>query len=319
MDSDVHQIDRVLVKKLMNLMVSDYVDVFLMADDQSRAIKLLELLLYFDLKCAYRYLKKCVKLIVLDGEMLLRANSIAKFVLCRFVEICLDDLFDKYYKGNDIISECFMICSNAPTILRTVCHYIFNTCRKVNENDSINMLGFRAVSLLVIFEFYIGKILKIYKNDPVQIMECNKIKNISKFDKDANVMMMSLIKMLTCHNIGTALILKNDVVDTVPKNLIDITQDLELLDSMHCFGEDTTIISVMCEQIKSNMGCHIGLRDSFSSHSCSSIECEIKNKDFPQKQQKTTNGPKIINFLEEIRMCFQKRKRSDNEKDPEPN
>lgn len=167
------------------------------AKDASYGIKFLELLLHYEkYDAALKFLAKCVDMIDWDGQLILRQDNIAIQILSGFVSICLKQSFAKHYTGTNLLGECFLICSDAPQILRCVCHLIFKICGIKNPSDSKNLIGYRAISSLIIFRYCLGEIVNRNLHDETVMMECKKIKDISSFGENCNPMIISLIKML---------------------------------------------------------------------------------------------------------------------------
>ncbi|QKF94553.1 Ras GTPase activating domain protein [Fadolivirus algeromassiliense] len=206
-------------EEFIDTIVSKHSDIFLNINDSFFGIKLLELLVHYGQhNTLCRYLEKCVNLIISESDLILRSDCIATNILSRFVEICLTEPFNKFCNQKDILSECFILCSNAPDILRYVCYLLFNACSKINPSDPINMLGYRAVSILVIFRFYNGTIANKHLHNKEIINECKKLQSIARFDDVPNTMIMSLIKMIIAYDIGNSLTYKFNE-ETINNNL----------------------------------------------------------------------------------------------------
>lgn len=225
---------RLVEDELVNTLVVKHADVFLNITDASYGIKLLELLLHYkNHNSLCRFLEKCVNAIVVDSGLVLRGDSTASNILGKFVEISLNEVFEKYYTGKDILGECFIVCSNAPSILRYICYLIFNACAKLNSSDNVNMIGHRAVSILIIFRYYLGVIINRNLHDKSVIVECKRIQSLASFDQDANPMIMSLIRMLISYDVGEQInfrLTNNNVVE----NLVTIIGFLrEVVDKSH--------------------------------------------------------------------------------------
>lgn len=219
--------------QFLNIMIDDHLDVFIDINNKNtiQGTRLLELLVHYNKNdTVFRYLVRCVRMIMVGSSLTLRSDSTATKILVKFVEICLDDLFDKYYTGKNLIGDIFVICSNAPNALRYVCYTIYSMYNNLNLQSDI--AGYRAICTLIIFRYYLAKVISKKPTKDV-IEECKKIQEIANFNKEeGDITMMSLVKILISFDIGGSISfnLNDNIVDEYLLDIITLIKTIpELL------------------------------------------------------------------------------------------
>lgn len=199
-NQEIKDID-VLTDKFLDNLLNNHLELFLDHDDSQYASRLFELLLkYGTHEKICNFLLKCIQLSVGISTLTLRSDNVAIAMLNKFVELCLIDVFNKYYEGN-ILGDLFVICSNAPTILRFMCKEMFKAFNEFNSDNS--NAGYRAVCNLIVFRYYLSKIINM-DNEKKTRDECKRINSLGNFnanDTENDASMMSLVKMLIADDI----------------------------------------------------------------------------------------------------------------------
>lgn len=168
------------------------------------SIKLIEILIFLNMKSQLlAFLEICINEVAKDQDNLLRTNCNATLILEKFVEICMDDEFEKHYRGENLLGELFIIASNAPRLLRIICRKLLDATNKNNQN-----LGIRGVYVLVAFKYYLSKIINLNVNDENKISECSAFHKTINKDLEMNNSIISLINMLILDNVGNNITFK---------------------------------------------------------------------------------------------------------------
>lgn len=238
---------------LINKLFYKHTSIFFDKCSSKYPIELLELIIHYQLTdLLFDYLYMCISEVVKNPENILRSDDNYSIILTRFVEICLDSKFNDINVSDNLVGNLFIICSDAPKFFRKVCNKLLD---EANKLDSI--LGYRAVSTLVIFRYYLAKIIIGNITDRSKIMECKTFQKNINFDmtldenhnKSINSTILSLIKIITAEEIGGDMIftLSDTVVNKYIEHVIDVCS-LE-------FNDDLEIIRLcneICININSN-------------------------------------------------------------------
>lgn len=260
----------------------DYLDLMLSNPNSKYSLSLLELIIHYDMHNALDiYVDKCISITMQLHDNVLRIDENAGRVFTRIIELCLDKIFDENFDITNLIGSLFVICSNAPRILRKVCLAIFNAGAKIDE-----FLGYRTVCMILIFRYYIGKVMMKNMTNPNVLIECKKIQSMANFNNLSNYVMMSLVRILIADDIGDDFILKlcDSVVNNHCENLMDFC--LHMLPENTDFSDICKLIEL---DIKSFQLTHplqqdYPLQQSHPSHSLHSIKVKRIHKSNSVKQ-----------------------------------
>jgi len=217
---------------LLNKVVARYTSLFLDQRSSKYAVELLELVIHYELTdLLLDYLNLCITEIIKNPENVLRANDNYSVILTRFVEICLDKKFDNVYCNDNLLGNLFIICADAPQILRKVCNKLFNDANKLDP-----ILGYRAVCILVIFRYYLAKVIIQNISDRSKIIECKNLQKNINFDGNIDIRILSLIKIITAEDIGNDIIfvLNQSTINKYVSDVISVcnkefSDDLEII------------------------------------------------------------------------------------------
>lgn len=225
---------------LLNKSIYKHTSIFFDKCPSKYPIELLELIIHYQLTdLLFDYLCMCIMEVIKNPENILRSDDNYSIVLTRFVEICLDNKFDNININDNLLGNLFIICSDAPKVFRNVCNKLLD---EANKLDTI--LGYRAVCTLVIFRYYLAKIIIGNITDRSKIMECKTFQKNINFDmtldenhnKSINSTILSLIKIITAEEIGCDIIftLSDTVVNKYIGHIVNVcsaefNDDLEII------------------------------------------------------------------------------------------
>ena len=188
--------------------VGKYTSFLVTFNEHNYSIQLMELLLHYRLYDEfYTFIDQCISGVLLFTDNIMRMDNAYTDIFNRFTEICLYEDFDKY-KGNHIMANLFLISANAPKEFREVCHKLF---MKAEANQKY--LGYRAVCTMVVFRYYLSRIVANNIENRGIINECKKIQMECNFNAEEvefpieqiSCEVMSIINILTSKDLGRSL------------------------------------------------------------------------------------------------------------------
>jgi hypothetical protein len=223
------------IKKLFDIVNKVNLSDFNNDIDKTKCKNILELLLYFENSQAINdLLNICITSFIIESDkLILRSDSIAISVLVRFIEICLDPIFNTTLKmdQSNIPLIILHVTSLAPVILRKTCRNIFNRLMLKLNNEKI---AYRAICTLVCFRYILPKIIFHNISNKNIIMECKRIQTMCNFNIDDNdnitIQIMSSVQMLCASRIGAKLDFKLEL-NQYKKYLVDLGIEPGVVDS----------------------------------------------------------------------------------------
>ena len=272
----------------------DYLDLILHNSNPQYSFSLLELILHYDMYDALDiYINKCILITMKFHDNVLRIDENAGRVFTRIVELYLDKIFDENFDVTNLIGSLFVICSNAPRILRKICLAIFNAGTKIDD-----CLGYRTVCAIIIFRYFVGKVMMRNMTNPNVLIECKKIQSMANFNNSSNHMMMSLVRILIADDIGSDFTLKlcDSVVNNHCENLMEfciliLPENTEVADICKLIERDikscqsTHIIqSSQSSQSSQSYQSSKSTQQSYPSHSLQAIKVKRIHKSNSVKQ-----------------------------------
>ena len=223
------------ISKLINTIISDHMDSLLNNKNKLYSSIILELIIHLELYDVLKtYLNNCITYEMQFHDSIFRDDHNGIKALDRFVQICLDKFFDKNI-NNHLLGNLFVICSNAPKILRDTCLILFNE-GVAKKDDSF---AYRTICSLIVFRYYLGQIIPRNITNETVILECKTIKQCANFEKFSDPIMMSLVKILISNDVGGGLEFK--------LSNKEIISDLEMLIS---FFDELIITGELQEELK---------------------------------------------------------------------
>ena len=199
--NDTKIMEMATINNLLNYILLNKIGFLLDLSKDEGGVYFLELLLNNNMQeeCL-TYLEKCIEKAIPNVDNIFRDNCIAINILKKFVEICLNNSFDKNSSKENLLKNLLNICNESPKILRQLCKKIFDDLNAKKEN-----LGYRGVCSLVVFRFYLASMTLKYITNKEVINECKRIQKLANFNEEEDFTMQSYVNVLTEDKQGNTL------------------------------------------------------------------------------------------------------------------